>query len=73
MSSGGMRVSMLAMSPPAEATVSVSTRGGSSPVSGIGLEALTLTAVGAPSRRRPTLVTARMAYLPAFGNGTRAA
>jgi hypothetical protein len=48
-SSGGSRVSIALMSPPADASVSVATLGARSPGAGIGLSALTSVVVPAPA------------------------
>ena len=76
MSSGGWRVSIEAMSPRADAFVSVTRcAGGRSPTSGMRSSALvtTLTWPGAATVFAPSLVTARIEYLPGFLNGTWAA
>ena len=72
----GRRVSIAARFPAALATVSVLTRGGTCPTSGIGslLFAITFTWAGAPTIAPSScLVTASTFHVPDVGNGTLAA
>ena len=71
----GRRVSMDARLPAALATVSVLTRGGRWPTSGIFslARAVTFTCAGAPTMPVPCLVTTSTFHAPVFGKRTSAA